>query len=130
MGSVYKSCKMPDKALTSFRRAADKASFGDAAWAWKASQQLPDFDQGSAKQKLQSILERARKSDSSESPGGWWFYNAGMLEAGSGNPQEASREFRNALLFPDRLMTYHLTRLAMSGNNPEALRLSSGGNLQ
>ena len=130
MGSVYKSCKMPDKALTSFRRAADKASFGDAAWTWKASQQLPDFDQGSAKQKLQSILERARKSDSSESPGGWWFYNAGMLEAGSGNPQEASREFRNALLSPDRLMTYHLTRLAMSGNNPEALRLSSGGNRQ
>jgi len=129
IGSVYKNCKVPNKALSSFKQAAEKASFGDAAWAWKASQQLPDFDQGSAKQKLQSILERVKKSDSSESPGGWWFYNAGMLDAGSGNAQEASREFREALLSPDRLMTYHLTRLALSGNNPEALRFSSGGNL-
>jgi hypothetical protein len=41
-----------------------------------------------------------------------------MLDAGSGNTQQAAREFREALLSPDILMTYHLTRLAMSGNNP------------
>jgi hypothetical protein len=118
MGSVYKSCEVPDKARSSFKQAAEKSSFGDAAWAWKASQQLPDFDHGSAKQKLQSILERVKKSDSSDSPGGWWFYNVGMLDAGSGNTQQAAREFREALLSPDTLMTHHLTRLAMSGNNP------------
>ena len=44
IGTVYKRCKMPDKALRSFKQAAEKSSFGDAAWAWKASQQLPDFD--------------------------------------------------------------------------------------
>jgi tetratricopeptide (TPR) repeat protein len=117
MGNVYKSCKAPDKALSSFKQVAEKTNFGDAAWAWKASQQLPDFDQSSANQKLQSILERVRESDSSESPGGWWFYNAGMLYTASRNTQQASREFREALLSPDTLMTYHLTRLAMSGNN-------------
>ena len=52
IGSVYKSCKVPDKALSSFKQAAEKSSFADAAWAWKASQQLPDFDHGSAKQKI------------------------------------------------------------------------------
>jgi tetratricopeptide (TPR) repeat protein len=117
MGSVYKSCAAPDKARSSFKQAAEKLSFGDAAWAWKASQQLPDFDHGSAQQKLQSILERVKKSESSDSPGGWWFYNVGMLDAGSGNTQQAAREFREALLSPDTLMTHHLTRLAMSGNN-------------
>jgi tetratricopeptide (TPR) repeat protein len=118
IGTVYESCKAPDKALNSFKQAVEKSSFGDAAWALKASQQLPDFDPGSAKQKLQSTLDRVKKSDSSDSPGGWWFYNAGMLDASQGNTQQASKEFREALLSPDTLMTYHLTRLAMSGNNP------------
>ena len=118
MGSVYQSCEVPDKALSSFQQAAEKSSFGDAAWAWKASQQLPDFDHGSAKQKMQGILERVKKSDNSDSPGGWWFYNVGMLEASSGNTQQAAWEFREALLSSDTLMTHHLTRLALSGNNP------------
>jgi tetratricopeptide (TPR) repeat protein len=118
IGNVYKACKVQDKALSSFKQAAEKSSFADEVWAWKASQQLPDFDHGSAKQKLQSILERVKKTDSRDSPGGWWFYNAGMLDSESGNSQEASKEFREALLSPDTQMTYHLTRLAMSGSNP------------
>jgi tetratricopeptide (TPR) repeat protein len=122
-GSVYKSCEVPDKALSSFKQAAEKSSFGDAAWAWKASQQLPDFDHGSAQQKMQSILERVKKSDNSDSPGGWWFYNVGMLDASSGNTPQAAKEFREALLSPDTLMTHHLTRLAMSGNNPSGVSI-------
>lgn len=117
MGSVYQSCKMPDKALRSFKLAAEKTSFSDAAWVWKASQQLPDSDQASAKQKLQTVLERVQKPDGSESRSGQWFYNAGMLDVESGNTQRATREFRQALLSADSLMTYHLTRLAMSANN-------------
>lgn len=117
IGSVYQTCKMPDKAQSNFKKAAEKSSFSDAAWAWRASQQLPDFDQNSAKQKLQSMIDRTQKSDSSESPAGSWFYNAGMLDADSGNAQRAAREFREALLSTDSLMTYHLTRLAISTNN-------------
>jgi tetratricopeptide (TPR) repeat protein len=118
IGTVYQSCKVPDKALSSFKQAAEKSSFADAAWAWKASQQLPDFDPGSAKQKLQSILDRVKKSNEGDSASGLRFYNAGMLEEALGNTEQASREFREALSSPDRLMTYHLTRLAMSRNNP------------
>ena len=118
IGNVYKRCKVTDKALLSFKHAAGKSSVGDAAWAWKASQQLPDFDHSSAKQKLQSILDSVKKSGSAEFSGGRWLYNVGMLDAGLGNTEQASKEFREALLSPDTLMTYHLTRLAMSGNNP------------
>jgi len=118
VGNVYKRCNMSDKARSSFKRAAEKSSFGDAAWAWKAAQQLPDFDHSSAKQKLQSILERVKTSGGSESPSGRRFYNAGMLDACSGNMQQAAKEFREALLSPDTLMTYHLTRLARSGDTP------------
>ena len=116
IGSVYQSCKEPDKAQSSFRQAAEKSTLPDAAWAWKASQQLPDGDQGSARQKLQSMIDRAQKFDSSEARRGWWFYNAGMLDVESGNTQRATKEFREALLAADSLMTYHLTRLAISHN--------------
>ena len=114
VGTVYQSCSVPDKALSSFRQAAAKASFSDAAWAWKASQQLPDFDLESAKQKLQSTLDRITKPDSGQSRAGWWYCNAGLLDAATGNTPQASSEFREALLSADSLMTYHLTRLAMS----------------
>jgi tetratricopeptide (TPR) repeat protein len=118
IGTAYQSCKVPDKALSRYQQAAERPSFADAAWAWKASQQLPDFDPGTAKQKLQSILDRVNKSNEGDSASGLRFYNAGMLEEALGNTEQASREFREALSSPDRLMTYHLTRLAMLGNNP------------
>jgi hypothetical protein len=46
--------------------------------------------------------------------GGWWIYNAGMLERALGREEDAQREFRNALLLPDRLLSYHLTREALN----------------
>ena len=113
LGSVYQSCSATDKALGSFRQAAGQTSFADAFWAWQAAARLPDFSQ-SAMQKLQSTLERLKKSEGAQSRAGWWYYNAGVLEAASGNDAQASADFRQALLSPDTLMTYHLTRLAMS----------------
>jgi hypothetical protein len=49
---------------------------------------------------------------------GWWLYNAGMLNQAIGHTAQADTEFRDALLFPDQLLTYHLTRLALSNKNP------------
>jgi len=114
LGDVYKACNLPESAQASFKHAAEKSNFEDAVWAWKASQQLPKFDPGTAKQKLQDVLERAKSSGDLSSPSGWWLYNTALLDAVLGNSQQADKEFREALLLPDRLMTYHLTRLAMS----------------
>jgi hypothetical protein len=41
-----------------------------------------------------------------------------MLDRELGNTQQANKEFRDALLQPDQMMTYHLTRLAMRENQP------------
>src|SRR5579871_2391946 len=113
VGNVYNSCKVPDKALSSFKQAAEQWDFQNATWAWKASQRLPDYDHASAQQKLQSVLDRVRKSGGNDSPSGWWLYNVGLLEAAVGNHRQAETHFREALLSPDTLMSYHLTRLAM-----------------
>jgi hypothetical protein len=37
-----------------------------------------------------------------------------MLDRAIGNSQRAESEFRQAMLYPDQMLTYHLTRLALS----------------
>ena len=114
VGSVYKACNLPDKAQDHFKQAAEKSNFGDAVWAWKASQRLPNFDSARGKEKLQRILEQAKNSGEN-SAAGWWLYNAGTLDSALENTQVAESQFRRALLSPDSMMTYHLARLALSG---------------
>jgi tetratricopeptide (TPR) repeat protein len=118
LGNLYTTCNLPDKARTSYRRAAEQSNLEDAVWSWRASQRLPDFEPGSARQKLESILERTRSTVEMSSRTGWWLYNAAMLDRAVGRTQQAETEFREALLFPDQLLTYHLTRLAISTNTP------------
>jgi tetratricopeptide (TPR) repeat protein len=118
IGNVYKTCNLPDRGRDHFKQASEQSNFEDAVWAWKASQQLPGSDPQSEKQKLQSIRERTKNSGEDSSPSGRWFYNAAMLDDALGNAQQAEREFRQALLSPDQLMTYHLTRVAISSNTP------------
>lgn len=115
IANVYKTCNLPEKARDHFKQASEQTNFEDAVWAWKASQQLPNSD--SAKHKLQSVHDRMKNSGE-DSPSGSWFYNAAMLDDVLGNTQQAEREFRDAFLAPDQHMTYHLTRLAIAGNNP------------
>ncbi len=117
LGSVYQKCNLPDKAQNLFKQAAGQSNLADAVWAWKALQRLPGFDRASAEQNLQSKIAQLKTSGESGSPGGWWFYNAGVLDQALGNSQEADKEFRQALLQPDQLLAYHLTRLAMSASN-------------
>ena len=112
VGSLYGTCHLPDKARDHLTKAAEKWTFEDAVWAFKASQDLPNFDLVSAKHRLQSTLEQARNAADRSSASGWWLYHAAMLESAAGNSQEAEREFHEALLSSDTLMSYHLTRLA------------------
>jgi tetratricopeptide (TPR) repeat protein len=118
LGRVYAACNSPEKARISFQQAAEKWDFEDATWAWKASRQLPNFDPGSARQRLGGILEHVKSAGESSAPSGRWFYNVAMLNSALGNTQQAEKEFSEALLSADSLMTYHLTRLAMSGSTP------------
>ena len=116
VGNVDKACNLPEKAQARFKQAAEKSSLADSVWAWRAAQQLPDFDPTRAKQKLQGTLDLEKNSGENISPSGWWLLNAAMLDSALGNTEQAKKEFREALLSPDSSMRFHLTRLAMSGN--------------
>ena len=118
MGSLYKSCNQPDRASASFSKAAEESNLPDAVWSWRAAQEVGKSDQNSAKQGLASSLQRLKNSGESTSPTGWVLYNEAMLDRALGNTEQAAKEFREAILRPDQLMSYHLTRLALLENNP------------
>jgi tetratricopeptide (TPR) repeat protein len=118
IGSLYQTCTLPEKAQARFKDADGQSGPEDGIWAWKASQQLPGFQSDSAKQKLEILMQRTRSTSEISSRTGWWLYNAGMLDRALGHTKEAESGFRQALLFPDQLLTYHLTRLALSEGTP------------
>ncbi len=117
MGSVYKSCNLPDKAQANFKQASEQSNLDDAVWSWRASQQLPG-GQRDAKENLEAVLQRTKSTGEVSSRTGWWLYNAAMLDRAVGHTQQAEAECRDAFLYPDQMLTYHLTRLALSDNNP------------
>jgi tetratricopeptide (TPR) repeat protein len=118
LGTLYTTCKQTDNAQSSFKHAAAQSELEDAVWGWKAAQELPGFEPDAARQKLESILLRTRSTSEFSYRTGWWLYNAAMLDRALGHSQQAEAEFRSALLFPDQMLTYHLTRLALS-NTPQ-----------
>jgi len=119
LGRVYQACKLSDKAQARFKDAAGESSGGeDAVWAWKAETELPAFQSESAQQKLDSTLQRTRNSGETSSRTGWWLYNAALLDRATGHMERAQSEFRQALLYPDQMLTYHLVRLALAEGTP------------
>jgi tetratricopeptide (TPR) repeat protein len=115
IGDVYRHCGQMDKAQEYFRRAAEQSGMGNVVWAWKASQELPGFDQNAVKQKLQSVLEGSQHT-SEAGTSSLGLYNIGMLYSALDNQEQARKQFRQAFLAPDQLMAYHLTRLALASN--------------
>ena len=118
VGTVYQACHLPDRARISFEHAAERSNLEDAVWSWRAVQQMPGFDQTSAKQKLENILDRMKNDGDVNSRSGWWLYNVGLLDRSVGHTELAEREFRQALLSADQSLSYHLTRLALSSSTP------------
>ena len=118
LGKLYQACNLPEKAQANFKQATEQSNLEDAVWSWKASQELPGFQSDSGKQKLEAILQRTKSTSEISSRTGWWLYNTALLDRALGRTQQAEAEFRDALLLPDQLLTYHLARMALSNNNP------------
>jgi len=118
LGSVYQTCKLPEKANTRFLYAARRTNPQDGVWAWKASRMLPGFQPEAGKQKVENLIQHARSASESSSPTGWWLYNLALLDRAAGHNVQAQEEFRQALLSPNEMLSYHLTRLAMADPNP------------
>ena len=118
LGTMYASCGRPEEAMSRFRLAAAGGAPDQIRWAWLAAQKLPGFDGKQWKDRLQAALVQAESRSETSAYPSWWEYTAGALQAALGNKQEAEQSFRKALLLPDRMMAYHMTRLARSEAKP------------
>jgi tetratricopeptide (TPR) repeat protein len=118
LGHVYRTCKLPEKANARFKQAAQQTGVEDGIWSWKASQTLFGSQPEEGKQKLEDLINRARRASEDNPRPGWWLYNLAMLDREAGHSEQAQAEFRQVLLSPDEMLSYHLTRVALAGDNP------------
>jgi len=112
LGTVYASCGKAEDSKNKFESAASASSTDQVRWGRLAAQKLPGFDEQQWQSRLQKALEDAVERTETSAYPSWWMYTAGMLERDLGKKQEANAKFRRALLLPDRMLAYHLTRLA------------------
>ena len=107
-GEVYGSCGEGGKAKSRFEVAAALDSPGQIVWAYRSAQKLPGFDQREWQQRLELALSRNFSQTS------WGYYNRGLINNALGHAADAKADFHRALLMPDGLLAYHLTRLALA----------------
>ena len=119
LGSVYSACGKPDEAKARFEAAAAAGASPDQTrWAWLAAKRLPGFDQKQWDDRLRVALDQATSRTETSAYPSWWLCNEGLLERDLGKEQEAQASFHKALLLPDRMLSYHFTRLAKSQAMP------------
>jgi tetratricopeptide (TPR) repeat protein len=120
LASAFTTCGKSDLAKEKLQAAARASAPDQVRWAWLAAQKLPGFDQDQWQTRLKTAFDQtASRSETSAYPS-WWMYNAGMIANDLGRAGEAQERFRQALLLPDRMLAYHMTRLAKSDNASSA----------
>ena len=112
LGTAYATCGKPEDAKIKFQAASAKSAPDQLVWAWLGAQKLPDFDEKAWRDRLQSALAQALSRSETSNSSSWGDYNAGALQNALGDRHEADLSFQKALLLPDRMLAYHLTRLA------------------
>jgi hypothetical protein len=116
-GEVYDSCGEAAKSKSRFELAAAQVNHDQIVWAYMSARKLPGFDQRQWQQRLEAALESGSSLSQITSLSSWEFYNRGLINEALGHAADAEADFRNALLMPDGLLAYHLTRLAFVQNS-------------
>lgn len=118
LASAYSSCGKADESKAKLQAAAGAIAPDQVRWAWLAAKKLPGFEPAQWQTRLQTSFEQAASRSQTSAFPSWWMYTAGSLARELGNADEANVRFRNALLLPDRMLAYHLTRLAKTQSTP------------
>ena len=112
VGTAYDSCGRSEEAKQKFKNASTATAPDELLWAWLAAKKLSGTDEKQWRERLHSALAQVENRSENSSYPGWWDYTAGALAAVLGQEKEANQRFQKALLLPDRMLSYHLTRLA------------------
>jgi len=113
VGGVYATCGKSKEAESRFQLASIVSAPDQIVWAWLAAQKLPRFDHKQWKPRLQAALAEAENLTETSAFTSFWVYVSATLNNALGQKQEADAAFRKVFLLPDRMLAYHLTRLAL-----------------
>jgi tetratricopeptide (TPR) repeat protein len=114
IGTAFASCGQAAEANAKFDLASASSASDQIKWAWLAARKLPGFNPAQWQGRLQASLEQAENRSKTSAYSSWWEYTAASLAKELGQTANADIRFREALLLPDRMLAYHLTRLAQS----------------
>ena len=106
LGQVEARCGRAPQAAGRWRRVAAATGIADLIWAWGAAKKLDGYNNAEWTKRLEAALAQAESGPP---------YTAGVLEAVLGKPAAAWAHFQQTLLLPDRMMSHHLSRMAMAG---------------
>jgi hypothetical protein len=112
LGAAYATCSRPEEAAKEFQLATWASAPDQTVWGWRAAQKLPGFDGKQWQGRLQTALAQAESRAETSGYTNWWDYTAGVLAGALGSQKEADQKFQQALLLPDRMLSYHFTRMA------------------
>lgn len=118
LGTAFANCGQTAEAQAKFELASTASNLDQIKWTWLAAKKLPGFNEAQWQARLQASLEEAEKRSNTSSYPGWWEYTAASLAKALGQSATAEIGFRKALLLPDRMLTYHFTRLAQNETTP------------
>ncbi len=112
LGELQAGCGHAEEAKKHYERAAGVKGFGQVAWASKAARKLGNYDEAKwHAQLLHAAAPHGGEAASSDS------YHSAMAQLELGNQAAADAELHKAFMKPDRLMAYHLSRLALMSSD-------------
>jgi tetratricopeptide (TPR) repeat protein len=112
LGNLESGCGHADAAKKHYERAAGFKGEGDVAWASKAARKLGNYDEA----KWHAELMRAAVSRGDAGASSHSYYSA-MAQLELGNKAAADADLHRAFMKPDRTLAYHLSRLALAGED-------------
>ena len=112
LGHLNAGCGNADRAKALFLHAAAATAPEQMAWASKAARKTATYDQAKWRASLLSAI--AVEENEGTALGAC---NAAMMQLELGNHAAAEAGFRQALTMPDAQMAYHLSRLALAGED-------------
>ena len=120
LGEVSLACGQKKDAEEWYRRATQADRPSDIVWAWASARKLDGYDSAQWRERLNAALSQAESNLGTGSSPGWWLYTAGVLQMALGNTEKGKVLLQQALLAPESRMSYHLSRLALTGATPQA----------
>jgi len=100
--------------------AAEKSTASDGVyWAAKAAQRMHRYNAPAWKDRLEAARAAATGALGS-SNAGYWTYVLALLEREMGDKVAAEKHFEDALRLPDRVLSYHLVRLARAEDSKDS----------